>query len=170
MTYKDRLIQFIRYEGLSNRRFQEMMGLSNAYIANLQNEPRPGIVKRIRETFPNCNTEWLRTGEGEMLLPVSDTPTVPPIAPNPEEQDNIVPSTPAISANAYSLLAQVDVLNAIVAELREANQRLKEANAQLTEASQRKDEMMFQLFEMFGGRNPSAATTPIVPTPATPAP
>ena len=66
-TVKQRLIRFVKYKGLSQKRFEEAVGLSNGYINNISKGIGAEKLQRILSVFPDLNQVWLLTGEGEML-------------------------------------------------------------------------------------------------------
>lgn len=72
MSVKQRLIEFIKQDGLSQSRFEKAVGLSNGYVNNISKGIGADKLQRITEKFPYLNAEWLLTGEGEMLK--TDTP------------------------------------------------------------------------------------------------
>jgi hypothetical protein len=66
----DRLMEFIRYAGLSARQFDMSIGASNGYILRMQkNNASIGsdVIENILKTYPELNVVWLITGDGEML-------------------------------------------------------------------------------------------------------
>lgn len=67
MSVKDRLLDFVVYTGLSRRKFQERINVSNSYIQNISEGIGADVMNRISIQFPDLNTSWLLTGEGEML-------------------------------------------------------------------------------------------------------
>jgi hypothetical protein len=67
MTVKERLILFVRHKKMSIRKFELTCGLSLGYINNIRVSIQPDKVTRIADCFPDLNTGWLMTGEGEML-------------------------------------------------------------------------------------------------------
>ena len=67
MTVKDRIKQFIEYKKMSVRSFEKVCGLSFGYINNMRVSMQPDKVSSIATCFPELNTGWLLTGEGEML-------------------------------------------------------------------------------------------------------
>ena len=67
MNIKERFAEFIQYKGLSRRKFQEKIGVSNSYIQNISNSIGKDILNRISIQYPELNTDWLLTGKGEML-------------------------------------------------------------------------------------------------------
>ena len=66
----DRLMQFIKYEGLSARQFDLSIGASNGYTLRMhKNKASIGsdVIETILKAYPRLNVVWLITGEGEML-------------------------------------------------------------------------------------------------------
>ena len=66
----DRLMQFIKYSGLSARQFDLSIGASNGYTLRMRkNRASIGsdVIENILRTYPDLNVVWLLTGEGQML-------------------------------------------------------------------------------------------------------
>ena len=71
---KERLLQFIEYKKLSKHRFEMMCGFASRYVSNINKTISPRSLKIISEVFPDLNTHWVATGEGQMLnefIPIS---------------------------------------------------------------------------------------------------
>lgn len=66
-TVKERLVMFIKNRGLSQKRFEAMVGLSNGYVNNISKGLGASKMAEISLHFPELNQQWLLTGEGEML-------------------------------------------------------------------------------------------------------
>lgn len=66
-TVKQRLIEFIKSKGLSQRRFETIVGLSNGYVNNISSGIGAAKFAEISKHFPDLNRNWLLTGDGEML-------------------------------------------------------------------------------------------------------
>lgn len=66
-TVKERLVKFIKYKGLSQKRFEEKVGLSNGYVNNIRRSITVDKLQKIALCFPELNKAWLITGDGEML-------------------------------------------------------------------------------------------------------
>ena len=66
-TVKERLKTFIEYKNMSVRSFESQCGLSYGYVGNMRQSIQPDKVKSIAHCFPELNTGWLLSGEGEML-------------------------------------------------------------------------------------------------------
>lgn len=64
---KERLKAFVKYTGLPVYKFEARCGLSNGYISSMRRGIGYKALEQISETFPELNTAWLQTGQGEML-------------------------------------------------------------------------------------------------------
>lgn len=67
MTVKERLIKYIKFKGISINKFEKTCNFSTGYVGNMRTSTQPDKVMRIAHNFPDLNTGWLLTGEGEML-------------------------------------------------------------------------------------------------------
>ena len=61
-TVKERLIQFIKYKGLSQRKFEIEVGLSNGYINNIRNGIGASVLQKLLGKFPDLSQNWLING------------------------------------------------------------------------------------------------------------
>lgn len=87
---KERLLYFIDYKKITVQSFERTVGLSNASVAKMGNNTRRSTIDKISNMFPELNTNWLLTGEGEMLnRSTSESSVLPldPILPTSDEQD-----------------------------------------------------------------------------------
>lgn len=66
-SVKQRLIAFIKYKNLSQKRFEVSVGLSNGYVNNIRQSITPDKLQKIALCFPDLNKAWILTGEGDML-------------------------------------------------------------------------------------------------------
>lgn len=64
---KERLIQYLKYKGISQNRFAEIIGVSSGYVNNIRKSIQPDKINSIAKCFPDVNTGWIMTGMGEML-------------------------------------------------------------------------------------------------------
>jgi predicted DNA-binding ArsR family transcriptional regulator len=67
MSVKQRLIEFIKHLGISQRAFEKAVGLSNGYVNNISVSIGHDKMLSISLHYPQLNTDWLMTGQGEML-------------------------------------------------------------------------------------------------------
>lgn len=88
-TVKHRVIQFIEYENISVREFERRCGLSYGYVNNMRVSIQPDRLKNIATCFPELNTGWLITGEGEMLKGNKTVVSVPDTEYRNSKQDEI---------------------------------------------------------------------------------
>ena len=66
-TVKERLKYFIDYKQMSVRAFEAACGLSYGFVGNMRNSMQPDKIMKIVRCFPELNSGWVMTGEGEML-------------------------------------------------------------------------------------------------------
>lgn len=71
-TIKDRIIEFIKAEGLSVRAFESAAAMSNGAVSKMGDNTRRKILDQIASAYPQLNMNWLLTGEGDMLKSSSD--------------------------------------------------------------------------------------------------
>ncbi len=71
----------MKQKGISHRKFETEVGLSNGYLSKLVNSPTATKLQMIISTYPDLNDKWLLTGEGPMLrTPIEKT--VPEVTPD----------------------------------------------------------------------------------------
>ena len=66
-SVKQRLIEFIKYKNLSQRKFEQLVGLSNGFVNNISKSIGGDKMLKILGVYPELNQRWLLTGEGSML-------------------------------------------------------------------------------------------------------
>ena len=66
-TVRDRLLQFINELGISSRMFEQNCGLSNGFVRNTGDSIRRNNLEKISTIYPDLNTTWLLTGDGNKL-------------------------------------------------------------------------------------------------------
>lgn len=69
MTVKERIIEFIKIQGLKVYEFEKRCGLSNGYVSSMRKSLGESKLNNVLKEFPRLNREWLLYGEGEMLKP-----------------------------------------------------------------------------------------------------
>lgn len=68
-SVKERLKEFIKAEGISEREFCRRVGVGSAYIQSIRKSIMPDTLQQITIQFPRLNPLWLLLGEGEMFIP-----------------------------------------------------------------------------------------------------
>ncbi|MCL1933283.1 MAG: hypothetical protein FWF53_05695 [Candidatus Azobacteroides sp.] len=64
---KERLIEFLAYLGMGQTKFEEKVGLSRGFVNKIGEGITGKTLKKINEVYPELNTNWLKTGEGDMI-------------------------------------------------------------------------------------------------------
>lgn len=81
MTVKQRLIEFAKTKEKSVRAFEIKTGLTVGYVNAIRVSIQPDKIQRIASCYPDLNTGWLLTGEGEMLNDAKQKPNEFSIVP-----------------------------------------------------------------------------------------
>ena len=66
----NRIVDFIKYKGMSVRQFDISIGAANGYTLRMaKNNASVGsdVIERIVKEYPSLNLIWLITGKGPML-------------------------------------------------------------------------------------------------------
>lgn len=72
LDFSARLIDFIRYKGISVRAFEIACGFGNAWVSDIKSQVDIRKIGKISETYPDLNIDWLFTGRGDMLYGTDD--------------------------------------------------------------------------------------------------
>lgn len=80
MDIKDRLLEFIKSQNISNAKFERDCGLSNGYINSIRKSISIDKLEQILRAFPNLRREWLMNGEGDMLISSQELSEPPSVA------------------------------------------------------------------------------------------
>lgn len=72
MNEKARIKQFLDYKGISKNKFYVQTGLSVGFLDS-GNSLVVDKLKKIINTYPDLNLEWIVTGEGSMIKPQQTT-------------------------------------------------------------------------------------------------
>jgi len=67
MPVKERLREYLKYKKINERQFCLSIGVSTSYIHSIRVSIQPQKLSSIAEYYPDLNTSWLLTGEGEMV-------------------------------------------------------------------------------------------------------
>lgn len=64
---KERLLLFLDYLHMSNRAFEQKVGLTNGYVSNFSAKAHTDKLEMIFRTFPELSRDWLMNGTGDMI-------------------------------------------------------------------------------------------------------
>lgn len=101
MTIKERILEFIKAEGITVKGFETSASLSNGYIRQLRKAPSLEKIHQITAAYPHLSASWLLTGEGNMLNETIEVEEVEKDEPQVGEE-YLVPLVP-VGAFAGSL-------------------------------------------------------------------
>ena len=73
-TLKERLIEFIKSQGLSQGKFEKRINFSNGYVNSISKGIGGDKLQRIIGEFPQLNSDWLLYGRGNMLNNEKEVP------------------------------------------------------------------------------------------------
>lgn len=66
-TLKDRLIEYLAYKRISRAEFGRVIGVSSSYVTSMRKGLSNHNLMKVKEAYPDLNTQWLLYGVGEML-------------------------------------------------------------------------------------------------------
>jgi transcriptional regulator with XRE-family HTH domain len=85
---KDRIAHIIRAKNLTAAEFAVRLGIQPSNVSHLlsgRNNPSLDFVKKLKETFPEYNLDWIIMGVGPMTVSEPFLPPMPPASPHEAE-------------------------------------------------------------------------------------
>lgn len=140
-TIKERLIFFIKHLNIGQGKFEAQCGLANGYVNNIRRSVTPDKLQQIARQYPELNTGWLMTGEGEMLKATVSQSTQGDNSPN-LNGDNITYSDTHIIGKFLDEIAEQRKLT------ESAQTCLATAQAQITDLINQNKEQFAQFMAM----------------------
>lgn len=67
MDLRQRVLEYCKRKNIAVSRFEKECNLANGYFNQVKKRPSLDKIESISRAFPDLNTDWLLTGEGEML-------------------------------------------------------------------------------------------------------
>ena len=67
-TPKERVLFLIVQLGLSQRGFEQCIGVSNGALRGINTRISIKMLDKIKEAFPEVNIDWLRYGAGQIFV------------------------------------------------------------------------------------------------------
>lgn len=89
MEVKDRVYEFVKFKGITMRKFEEICGLSVGYVNAMRHGFGVEKLNNVLTQFPELSREWLLYGEGEMLKSANFSQNPQNIRQTNENGDNI---------------------------------------------------------------------------------
>lgn len=159
---KDRILQIMKMENMSQQDFARALEVSPATLSNIFNgktNPTNNHVTAIHHKFPNIRTEWVMFGEGPMCKTDVDneTPSPSPLQDvpyiNKVDQESTIfdrPSLPDSNDAVYSVRAEGNANNepheASVSVVREVVKYIDKPQRKITEIRVFFDDGTYEVF------------------------
>ena len=64
---KQRILEFLNHLNIGQSAFEKKVGVGNGYVNNIKKSIGSDVIHKILTIYPELDTEWLVTGNGEML-------------------------------------------------------------------------------------------------------
>lgn len=110
MSVKERLKEYLLYKGISMRQFSIKIGVSNSYVNNINKSIQPDKLNSISKHYPDLNTGWLMTGEGEMLKGKDKPDTTRTVTIEAEAWQVIKQQAESLASKDRQMEALLDIL------------------------------------------------------------
>lgn len=120
MEVKDRVYEFVKFKGLTMKKFEEMCGLSAGYVSSMRHNFGKEKLTNVLTQFPELSREWLLFGEGKMLKSGNFSQNQQKVTQTNENGDNIQGQNVTVQGNVQN---NVDEFLAIIKQ--QANQLSK---------------------------------------------
>lgn len=125
---KDRIAHIIRAKNLTAAEFATQLGIQPSNISHLlsgRNNPSLDFVKKLKETYPEYNLDWIIMGRGPMTV------SEPFVEPKPQQKPELYESAVVENENVAhqpSLFSELRVLPEISEQhqIRNEDARLKQ--------------------------------------------
>lgn len=110
MSIKSRLEEYCKLRHTKVGSFCRHAGISQSYFSQVKSDMGRDIQTRIRNTYPDLNVEWLRTGEGDMLNKKVEAVITPYPVESVEVVEDAAIVQPPFVPNSIARKPEVNVL------------------------------------------------------------
>ena len=145
--YKTQIINdLMKYKGFKTKaEFARFLGISSQLLSKWIERDTFDIVK-MTNAFPEINTNWLITGEGEMLKHIEE-----PTATEPQPGEQMKFDFSALIRVSEKTAEAVQTIANSNEKMAESNKLLAETNAEMWQTIKGKLEKIEELLEKKGG-------------------
>jgi hypothetical protein len=115
-TSAERLMDFVVFSGLSKNAFEERCGLSSRYLSNVKGKIGKKVIDKVKEQFPELNTDYIIRGVGPMTLNSGSSVTQTNVNGNNINNStvNFAPQEPEPPTDLYELMEAEEIRKPIV--------------------------------------------------------
>lgn len=103
---KDRIAHIIRAKNLTAAEFADRLGIQPSNVSHLlsgRNNPSLDFVRKLKETFPEYNLDWIVLGKGPMTVSEPFVVSSPPSEPHAVESEKLENTpNPPIESHSFS--------------------------------------------------------------------
>ena len=120
-----RIGELIKLMGISKAEFAKTVGTSASRVSNIttgRNKPDSPMLEKLAKSYPNVNTRWLLTGEGQPFLDGKASPVSPEAAVEVSEHQDVT----LLKQRAEYLERENTLLNGFLKDLRRLIPHLNE--------------------------------------------
>ena len=102
---KDRIAHIIRAKNLTAAEFAIRLGIQPSNVSHLlsgRNNPSLDFVRKLKETFPEYNLDWIIMGKGPMTVSEPFVTSVPAVESQLDEKTEVENKTKALGDTSYA--------------------------------------------------------------------
>ena len=102
---KDRIAHIIRAKNLTAAEFAIRLGIQPSNVSHLlsgRNNPSLDFVRKLKETFPEYNLDWIIMGKGPMTVSEPFVTSVPAVESRLEEKTEVENNSNALDGTSFA--------------------------------------------------------------------
>ena len=102
---KDRIAHIIRAKNLTAAEFAIRLGIQPSNVSHLlsgRNNPSLDFVRKLKETFPEYNLDWIIMGKGPMTVSEPFVTSVPAVESQLDEKTEVENKTKALGNTSFA--------------------------------------------------------------------
>ncbi len=104
---KDRIAHIIRAKNLTAAEFAIRLGIQPSNVSHLlsgRNNPSLDFVRKLKETFPEYNLDWIVMGKGPMTVSEPFVTTTPAVESRLEEKTEVEDKSKALGDTSFATI------------------------------------------------------------------
>lgn len=104
---KDRIAHIIRAKNLTAAEFAIRLGIQPSNVSHLlsgRNNPSLDFVRKLKETFPEYNLDWIVMGKGPMTVSEPFVTTTPAVESRLDEKTEVESKNNALDGTSFATI------------------------------------------------------------------